>query len=548
MTNVKFPRKEFEKKIKVTKEIEEKFPLFGTPIENINEEEIEIAVTPNRPELVSMHNFIRDFKKFLGKETGLQKYLLKKPKQGYDVKVSASVKDVRPFTVCAVIENLKLDSSKIKEIIEIQEKLHITLGRNRRKVAIGIYPMEKISLPIKYEALQPEKIKFIPLDEKREMSGHEILKLNSKGKEFAHLLQKSAVYPIFKDAKEKILSMPPIINSEETGRVEEQTKNIFVECSGSSLETLNNTLNILVTALAEMGGTICQMCVDYGNRKIITPDLAPQKIKFSIENVNSILGLNLKEKDIGKLLSRMGFDYQNKTAVAPAWRTDILHEVDIIEDIAIAYGYENFSPEIPKISTIGEESEFAKIERKISEILIGLGISETKTYHLIKKEEVELSNLEESIEVENSKTEYKILRPNLLIPALRTISENKDKDYPQLIFEIGAIFKNSRAKNLETDIQEEKHLIVAAAPANITKIKQILDYLFNQLNISYEIKENSYPKLIEGRAGSIYINSKLAGMIGEIHPETLQKWNIKMPLAILEISLEEIFNFILKPN
>lgn len=548
MTNIKFPRKEFEKNLKITKEIEEKFPLFGTPIENINENEIEIAVTPNRPELISMHNFIRDFKKFLGKDLGLKKYTLKKPKPNYEVKVNQNVKDVRPYTVCAIVENLKFDDARIKEIIEIQEKLHITLGRNRKKVAIGIYPLEKISLPIKYEALPPEKIKFIPLDEKREMNGHEILKMHQTGKEFAHLLQNFSVFPIFKDAKEKILSMPPVINSEETGKVTEQTKDIFIECSGSNLETLNNTLNIIITTLAEMGGTICQVIVDYGNKKIITPYLSPKKIKISIENANSILGLSLKEKEIEKLLSKMGYDYQNKTAIAPAWRTDILHEVDVIEDIAIAYGYENFSPEIPKISTIGEESKLAKIERKISEILIGLEFLETKTYHLIKKEELELSNLEDAIEVENSKTEYKILRPNLFIPALRTIAENKDKDYPQLIFEIGTIFKNSRVKNLETDIQEEKHLVIAAAPANITKIKQILDYLSNQLNIAYEIKESIHSQCAEGRTASIYMNNKQIGFMGEVHPETLQRWNIKMPLAVLEISLEEIFNSILKEN
>jgi len=544
MTNVKFPRKEFEKNIKITKEIEEKFPLFGTPIGKIDEEEIEIAVTPNRPELISMHNFIRDFKRFLGKETGLKKYQLKKPKAKYEVEVNPSVKGVRPYTLCAIVENLKLDNQKIKEIIELQEKLHVTLGRNRKKVAIGIYPLEKISLPIKYEAISPEKIIFVPLEEKREMNGYEILKLNPKGKEFAHLLQKSDIYPVFKDAKEKILSMPPIINSEETGRVTEQTKDVFIECSGNSLDTLNKALNIIVTALAEMNGIICQMCVVYGKQKIITPDLTPQRIKISVENVNSLLGLSLKDKDIEKLLGKMGCEYQNKTAIIPAWRSDILHEIDIIEDIAIAHGYENLSPEIPEICTIGEESKKSKIERKISEILIGLGFLEIKTYHLIKKEESDLENLQEVIEVENSKTEYKILRPNLLIPTLRIITENKDKDYPQLIFEIGTVFKNPRSKNEETSVREEKNLIVAASPANITKIKQILDYLSVQLNIFCEIKEDLHPNFIEGRTGSIYINNKWVGVIGEIHPETLQRWNIKMPLAILEISLEEIFNLL----
>lgn len=538
MANIKFPRAEIEKHLKLTPENIEKIMLLGIPI-SLSDEEVEIEVFPNRPDIISMQGFLRAVNTYI-KKTGLKKYKIHPPEKNFKVKIEPSVKKVRPFTACAIVKNLIFDDSKIKEIINMQEKLHATIGRNRKKVAIGIYPLEKITLPIKYEALPPEKIKFRPLESEREMSGKEILLRHPTGREYAHLLENAEKFPIFIDSKGKILSMPPIINSHETGKITSATKDVFIECSGSDFPTLEKTLNIIVTTLADMDGKIYAMNLDYG-KKILTPNLNPEKMKISLENTNKLLGLSLKEKDLEKLLPKMGYSYQKGKVLIPAWRTDILHEVDIIEDIAIAYGYDKLVPEIPKVATIGKESDKSKIKSAISEILIGLGLIEVSSYHLIKEDEAKISNLTENekIELEDSKTEYKLLRPNLLIPALRILTENKDNEYPQNIFEIGTIFKKDSTS--ETKIGESENLIIACSPSNFTNLKSILDYLAKILDIKYELKESSHKGLIEGRSGTILINNKSIGYIGEIHPKILKDWNIKMPLSVIELSLEEIF-------
>lgn len=527
MTNVTFNRKELETTLgtKITKEIEEKISLFGTPLERIDQEEVEIEIFPNRPDLISLHGFARGFKAFLGKTKSNPDYKLHKPKDKYEVKISPSVKSVRPFTACAIASNLSLNDSKIKEIIDLQEKLHTTIGRNRKKVAIGIYPLEKIKLPIKYEALSPEKLKFTPLEEDKELTAKQILTKTSTGRDYAHLLDGLDKYPIFADSKGKILSMPPVINSEETGRVTEKTKEVFIECSGSDLETLKKTLNIIITTLADQGADIYQMELHYGKEKMTTPNLTQEKIKINKDNINKLLGLQLKESDITKLLAKMGIEYKSSVAHYPAWRTDILHEVDIAEDIAIAYGYNNLTPEIPNISTVGSEDPKSILKRKISEILIGLGLLEIKSYHLIKKEEAEIFKLQNPINLKDSKTEYKILRPNLLIPSLRILNENKDREYPQELFEIGTVF--SLNSTTETNIAENDNLCIVAAPGNFTKIKQYLVYLFENLSLDFKLNESLHDKLIQGRCASIEINGKSIGYMGELHPETLRTWGIK---------------------
>jgi phenylalanyl-tRNA synthetase beta chain len=540
MAKITFQRKEFEKHIKITKELEEKISLFGTHLEELNDEQIILEILPNRPDLFSMQNFIKAIKAFVGKEPGLRKYKVNPPEKNFKVKIDPSLKNIRPYTACAIVKNLKLDDAKIKELIEIQEKLHATIGRNRKKAAIGIYPLEKIELPIRFEARSPANIKFRPLEADQEMNALQILQRHPTGRENAKLLEGLEKYPVFVDSKSNILSMPPIINSHDTGKVTQTTKDVFVECSGSDYNILKKILNIIVITLAEMGGKIYAMELDY-EKKEITPNLTPETIKISLENTNKLLGLRLTEKDLERLLPKMGYDYSAGKVIVPAWRTDILHEVDIIEDIAIAFGYNNFIPLIPSVATIGEESKESKLKLKIAETLSGLGLLETSTYHLIRKEESILSK-KEPIEVTDSKTDFKILRSDLLIPNMRVLSENKDNEYPQNIFEIGTIFdKDARS---ETGIKETTQLTIALIPGNFTKSKQILDYLMKMLSLDYTLREVENEFLIEGRTGEIIINDKRYGLIGEVHPELIRSFKLEMPISAIQINLSELINLI----
>jgi len=540
MANVNFSRIDFEKEIKLTPQITEEITQFGTPLESIDNENIEIEIFPNRPDLLSLQGYLRGFKAFLNKSPGLKKYKINPPENNYKVKISSSVKSIRPFTTCAIIKNLKLNDSKIKEIIDLQEKLHSTLGRNRKKVAIGIYPLEKINLPITFEARLPQDIKFTPIESNEEMTARQIISRHPIGIRYSNLLTNYESFPVFLDSKDNILSMPPIINSHKTGKITVGTKSIFIECSGHSLDILNKTLNIIVTTLADQGGSIYQMQLDYDKNIIVTPNLSPSKMNISLDNTNKLLGLDLKDSDLQKLLPKMGYDYKNNSVSIPSWRTDILHEVDLIEDIAIAYGYNSLIPEMPQISTIGEQSPESKFITNLSNLIVGLKFNEISTYHLIKKKE----SIGKKIEVKDSKTDYKILRPNLLIPALRILSENKDNEYPQNIFEIGTVFSRDNNEESETGILESNHLLILSSPGNFTSMKQILDYISNSLSISFTLEEDSHPYLIDGRTASIHIENNKIGHLGELHPDKLKSWNIKMPASIIEISLEKIFKLI----
>src|SRR3989344_2955483 len=524
-------------------ELKDRISMLGTDLEDIKDNEIHVEVFPNRPDLLSEQGFARAFSSFIGVKTGLRKYTVHESKDSQQkVIIDPSVKAVRPYTACAIIKGLHFDQEKIEQVIQIQEKLHVTYVRNRKKSAIGIYPLEKITFPVTYKADLPKNIRFKPLEASREMTALEILEEHKAGKEYGHLLQGKEKYPFFIDNKKEILSMPPIINSHETGRVTEETKDVFVECSGFDFEVLSTCLNMIVTALADVGGEIYSLKLEYPDGVKATPNLTPTKMKLDLSYVNKRLGLNLSEKEAAKLLERMGYGFEQGLVLIPAYRADILHQVDFVEDIAIAYGYENFQEEIPNVATIGKEDAFEKFSNKVREVLVGLELLEVKNFHLTTKEDLSTKmNLTITpIPLKNAIGDHNHLR-NAIMPSLtKNLAENQHHEYPQNIFEIGRIFVPG---NTETGILEAEHLNVMLChdKTDFTEIRQALEALIRALGLECMVKESEHPPFISGRSGDITIHGKKIGIIGALHPQVITYWQMVMPVVCFELNLGELF-------
>lgn len=546
MPTININRKVFEelvgKKLPLEK-LKDRISMLGTDLEEVNDEEIIVEVFPNRPDMLSVQGFARAFSSFIGAKTGLRNYKVEPSKE--KMIVDKSVAEVRPYTACAIVKNLDFDDEKIKGVISIQEKLHITYGRNRKKVAIGIYPFEKIKTPIRFLAEEPKNIVFQPLEFNKEINALEILERHPAGKAYGHLLQGKKKFPVFRDANNEVLSVPPIINSNKTGKINEKTKEVFIECSGFDFEVLKKCLNIIVTALYEMDGKVYSMELIYGNKKYFTPDLKPEEMKVDIGYINKLLGLNLKENEIKRLFERMGYGYINKKALIPAYRADIMHQADLMEDIAIAYGYENFDSVIPNVATVAQEEKFEIFKRKISELLVGLGFLETSTYHLTNNafQCQKMNTKLDLIELANSiSSDYSVLRAWVLPSLMEVFGNNKHNEYPQKIFTIGTIFKKNN--NMETNIEENERLAVAIASekADYTEIRQVLDYLFRSLNMNYEITEAEHNSFIEGRAARIAVNGKKVAYIGELNPNVITNWSLEVPVTAFELNLTALFD------
>ncbi|NQU79220.1 phenylalanine--tRNA ligase subunit beta [Candidatus Woesearchaeota archaeon] len=546
MPTININRKVFEKLVGRSisdDDLKDRISMLGTDLESIDDNEIIVEIFPDRPDMLSEQGFARAFSAFIGENTNLRNYEVKP--SGSKVIIDSSVTSIRPFTACALIKGLEFNDEKIREIIQIQEKLHMTFGRNRKKLAIGVYPLENIALPIRYFADNPNNVKFQPLESDREMTGLQILSQHPSGRDYGHLLEGKDSFPFFADANNEILSMPPIINSHKTGRITESTKEVFIECSGFDFNTCNICLNIIVTAFADMGGKIESMELEYSDGKKITPNLDPRRIELNIPFINKWLGLNLNENQIQGLLARMGYGFDSGLLLVPAYRADILHIVDVAEDVAIAYGYENFIPEIPNVATIGEEDDFGVFRRKISEILIGLGLIETNTYNLtnVIDQNVKMWTAMKLVELESAvNTDYNVLRAWMLPCLMRVLKENKSNEYPQNIFEAGTCFKLSPDEDTGVNELTRLAVVLCGSDSDFTRIKQVLDVLAQAIDFSYESVEVEHPSFIPGRVARISVNNTEIAFIGEIAPQTLENWDIEMPVSSFELNLSELYN------
>jgi len=549
MPTVNLNKKVFEKlvgkKLPIEK-LKDRISMIGTDLEDIKGEEITVEVFPNRPDMLSEQGFARAFSSFIGVKTGFRKFDVKKTK---DKVIVENLPKEWPYCVACIVRGLKFNDENIREVIQLQEKLDTTLTRNRRKGGIGLYPVEKVKFPITFVGRKPEDIKFRPLEFPSEINAKKILSAHPKGREYGHLMDGWDKYPIFIDDNAVIMSMPPIINSHDVGKIDETTTDVFVEATGIDMNTVKIALNILVTSLADMGGKIESLEIEYPNEKFTFPDLSGREMKLDINYVNKLLGMDFKENEIKKLLERMGYGYTiGGKVLVPAYRADIMHQMDLVEDIAIAYGYENFEEELPNVTTTGEIDAFENFKKKVSDILVGLGLIEVYTNHVTNRDiQCKKMNVEiPLIEIQNSMSEeFDVLRAWMIPSLMEVLHNNLHNEYPQNIFDIGTVFKEDKSAEPGTMEAERLAVLLCGEDVNYTKILQVLQYLMQMVDVKFKIKDIDHDSFIKGRVGRVSVGdgnkAKDVAYIGEIHPKVLGNFELEMPVVGLELNLTDLF-------
>ncbi len=511
---------------------------------------IEVADT-NRPDLWSAEGIARELKGRYNMKSGLPKFNIKKGSTR--LIVDKNVKDIRPLIAGAVIRDIKIDEEFLIQLIQLQEKIADNFGRKRKEIAIGLYDFDRIKEPLHYKAMDT-KTKFVPLDFNKSLTLKQILEIHPKGIAYGHLIKEHNQYPILVDSNGVIASMPPVINSIITGKVTTETKNLFLEVTGNNFEYINTALLIMVAALHDRKGKVETISVINGNKKTVTPVFKNKSINVDLDFINQRTGLDLKKQDAINLLKKCRCDAVssgNKIKVTyPAYRQDILHQADIVEDVLICYGYNNINPEYVKISATGSLRKIGMFSDKIAYALTGFKAQEILSYTLTNKDNLfKKMNLVESkvIEIENpvSKT-WSVFRTSIIPSIMEFLSKNTNKDYPQQVFEIGnVIIPDNKEETRSKDVMTLAWAL-SDSKADFTRAKQVLDYLINHLGFKYNIEELEHESFISGRSGRIIIKGKKIGIIGEVRPEVLINWNLEMPAAVFEIDLNELHKLVKK--
>ncbi|MBI2173200.1 MAG: phenylalanine--tRNA ligase subunit beta [Candidatus Aenigmarchaeota archaeon] len=504
----------------------------------------------NRPDLWCVEGIARVLRGISGKSKGLPKLDFRT--SGKEIIVDSKLHGIRPFISGFIAKNVDVDEELLLDIIQLQDKLSENYGKKRKKISIGIYRYDKIKFPVHYKAVNPEKVRFIPLKSEKPSTLKEILNEHPKGKEYGYIILNHKLYPILLDSAEEVLSFPPIINSNFIGKVETGLQTLFVEVTGDDQKAVLIAANIFAYSLRDRGAKIESVLSAYQwktplGKDIPCPYIFNQNLSFRKENIRNTIGIDLSGADVKNLLMKMQYDVSisknTVNIVVPPYRNDVMHYMDVIEDIAIAYGYGNFKELDITSFTAGKLRHDTFLSDKIRRVMAGLGFQEIMSAILSSKAALcdKMDADFSALEIENVMSEnYSCIR-NWIIPNLMScLTKNMHVEFPQKIFELGECVVRDRKSIDGTRTIAKIAGAVSGNGVGYEDISSYTDSLISSLGIKYGIKPSNNPSFIKGRAGEILIEGKVVGIVGEIHPKILNRWSLEKPVSAFELDISPL--------
>uniref|UniRef100_A0A8C2BDF4 Phenylalanine--tRNA ligase beta subunit n=1 Tax=Cyprinus carpio TaxID=7962 RepID=A0A8C2BDF4_CYPCA len=448
-----------------------------------------IDVPANRYDLLCLEGLVRGLQVFKEKLEA-PRYKRVSPADGGEPQRLVITEEVHIRKASAV--------ERYESFIELQEKLHQNICRKRTLVAIGTHDLDTISGPFTYTAKPPGDIRFKPLNQSKEYTATELMSLyktDSHLRHYLHIIENEPLYPIIYDSNGIVLSMPPIINGDHS-KISLNTKNIFIECTATDLTKVNRFTVILVEG-AEVVYPDGRLCV--------YPELAYRTETLSGDFINKRVGINESAESIAQLLTRMCLRSEVSgegdliQVEIPPTRADVIHACDIMEDAAIAYGFNNIVRSTPRTYTIANQLPLNKLTELLRQDLAAAGFTEALTFALCSEEDIAdklRKNIAETraVHISNPKTtEFQVARTCLLPGLLKTLAANRKMPLPLKLFEISDVV------------------------------------------LKDETKDSTF---FPGRCAEIFSCGKSIGHLGVLHPDVISRFELTMPCSAIDIDIE----------
>lgn len=507
----------------------------------------------NRPDTWCVEGIARQIRTSLAGKPLPYPLFSAKPRTKRRLLVLQGVEKLRPFVAACAALGYEMSEEGLTQLIQTQEKLSDIFGRKRQSVSIGVYRLSSIAFPITYGLVKSEETRFTPLGFSEKMTPQEILTVHPKGLEYGSILAGSDHVPLLWDKEGQVLSFPPIINSREIGEVRVGDNELLVEVTGTDLYMVLLTLNILAVNLADRGASIEPMEVSYPyatdlGKKLRTPIDFSQSQRISPNAVEQALGTPLGTKPIQHALSAYGYTvkstWNSLSVKLPPYRNDLMHVVDVAEDVAISQGYDSFSPLMPATFTVGMVSPIAQISDRVRDLMIGFGFQEMFSNILASRQElIDDMNLTGTefgyvVEVDNAMSlNFSCLRRSILPSLLKVEATSLRAFYPHYVFEIGEVVIPDMGVELGSRTITNVAALIAYPGSSFSEMHSFLDLLMYYLTWTYRLEPTTHPSFLDGRVGMILKEDQPAGFIGEIHPEVLEAWQITMPIAAFEVQV-----------
>ena len=558
--------------------------LFGLGLEFEGETDdglLQFEFGPDRLDRLSVEGVARSLRYHYGDDRGVTVPDTNDP--DFTFVVDGDVPDERPYVTGAIVRGLDLDDAALESLIQLQEKLHATMGRKRAKGAIGIHDLlsikgdtlseESDGNSITYTGIAPDGDTFVPLDSDRELTPAEVLHEHSTGRTYADLVADYDRYPAIYDEL-GLFSFPPVINGRRT-EVSTDSRELLIELTGTDQWTIDRMCAIICYALSARGATIEDVEVEYaggdganeGGRTLRRPDFEVRTKSVTHDRIETMLGVGLDERAVVDLFERSGLDAivadnegdasgsgadaTTYEVAIPPYRVDVLHQLDLVDDVGRAYGFDELAPRYPDVGTVGGRHERSRLESATRDVLTGLGFEDLLNFHMISEPEVydrmhvdpgtDVLGGGEPVEITEPYSEdYTILRPWALPSLLMVLENNTHRAYPQDLAEVGRVAE--RDDDANTRVAESRHVagVLARTDATYEDAKARLQAICRSFGTDLETPPTEHPSFIDGRTASVVIDGESVGVVGELHPAVLVAHDLELPVAGFEFELSAL--------
>jgi len=534
-------------------------------VENSAEEKTvyKIDIPANRYDLLCVEGLARALLIFQNK-LPVPSYTRLSSSQPQQMVVHPSTQQIRPFVVCATLRGVTFTKERYDSFIELQDKLHQNICRKRSLVAIGTHDLDTLKGPFSYEALKPQDIKFIPLNKDKAYDAAQLMELYSTDlqlRQYLPIIRDSPVYPVIYDSNRVVLSMPPIINGDHS-KITLKTRNVFIECTATDLTKAKIVLDMVVTMFSEYCDkpfTVEEAQVTNLDGSVVTyPALQQRKELISPSYINKRIGIDLDSTQMAKLLTKMCLhtdvvkkDGEELLEVSiPPTRADVIHAIDVAEDVAIAFGYNNIVKTIPSTNTIAAQFPINKLSDALRNEVASSGFCEVLTFSLCSRDDVSgklRQPLEQSgaVHIGNPKTlDFQVARTCLLPGILRTLSANRKMPLPLKLFEISDVVKKDASRDVGAKNSRHLCAVQMAKTSGYEAVHGLMDRVMQLVEVpyggakGYRLCPIDDPTYFPGRCADVVVGDVSVGRMGVLHPEVVAAFDLSLPCAALEINIE----------
>jgi phenylalanyl-tRNA synthetase beta chain len=532
------------------------------------DDEMQLEFAPDRLDRLSVEGIARSLRYHYGADRGV--YVPGANDPEWTIVVEEQPPE-RPYVTGAVVRGVEFTDDSLQSLIQLQEKLHATMGRDRAKGAIGVHDLTMLKgeaateearggagKTIRYTGVDPDGEEFVPLDSEEAMTPAEVLTDHPIGDKYADLVAGFDRVPAIYDAI-GLFSFPPVINGRRT-EVSTESRDLLIEMTGTDQWTVDHMCNIVCYALSARGARIERVEVqyaedapgEYAGRTLDRPDLSTKTKTVTHDRIEGIIGVEMSEETVVDCAERAGLDAEPRgdayEVEIPPYRVDVLHPLDVIDDIGRAYGFNDLDPRYPDVSTVGGRHERSRLEDAARDALVGLGFEDLLNFHMINaRENFERMRLDggedclgaaEPVTIREPYSEaYTMLRTWALPSLLLVLENNTHRAYPQDLAEIGLAARVDDTENTGVAERRTVAAVLARTDASYEDAKARLQALAGAFGASLDTPPTDHPTFIDGRAAEVVLDGDPAGVIGEIHPAVLVDHDLELPVAAFEFDL-----------